>query len=69
MITKTNGRMGLGKAAEPTGIIAEMLKCAGEAGVFKVYDLVEAIILKGFIPSNRELLPWQRRETTGIGPV
>ncbi|MCU7898061.1 MAG: hypothetical protein KZQ61_05230, partial [Candidatus Thiodiazotropha sp. (ex Lucinoma aequizonata)] len=52
MITKAISKMGLGKAAGPSGIIAEMLKPAGEAGAVEVRDLVEVIISEGRIPTD-----------------
>ena len=42
------------KAAGPSGIIAEMLKPLGEAGVAEVRDLIEDIISEGCIP-----IDWQ----------
>lgn len=54
MITEAIGRMGLGKAAGPSGIIAEMLRPAGEAGASLVRDLIEAIICEGRIPTDWE---------------
>ena len=44
--------MASGKAAGPSGIVAEMLKPAGEAGAEEVRDLVENIISEGCIPTD-----------------
>ena len=44
MITKSINKMTSGKAAGPSGIVAEMLKPLGEAGVAEVCNLVEDII-------------------------
>ena len=41
-----------GKAAGPSGIVAEMLKPVGEAGAVEVRDLIEDIISEGFIPTD-----------------
>ena len=52
MITKAITKMASGKAAGPSGIVAEILKPVGEAGAEKVCDLVENIILEGCIPTD-----------------
>ena len=44
--------MASGKAAGPSGIVAEMLKLVGEAGAEEVCDLVENIISEGCIPTD-----------------
>ena len=44
--------MASGKAAGPSGIVAEMLKPVGEAGAVEVRDLIEDIILEGCIPTD-----------------
>ena len=44
--------MASGKAAGPSGIVAEMLKPAGEAGAVEVRDLIEDIISEGCIPTD-----------------
>ena len=54
MITKAINKMASGKAAGPSGIVAEMLKPLGEAGVAEVRDLIEDIISEGYIP-----IDWQ----------
>ena len=38
--------MDSGKAAGPSGIVAEMLKPVGEAGALEVRDLIEDIIIQ-----------------------
>ena len=45
-------KMASGKAAGPSGIVAEMLKPVGEGGAEKVRDLVENIISEGCIPTD-----------------
>ena len=52
MITKAITKMASGKAAGPSGIVAEMLKPVGEAGAEEVRDLVENIISEGCIPAD-----------------
>ena len=54
MITKAITKMASGKAAGPSGIVAEMLKPVTEAGAEGVGDLVENIISEGCIP-----IDWQ----------
>ena len=54
MITKAINKMASGKAAGPSGIVAEMLKPVGEAGAVEVRDLIEDIISEGCI-----LTDWQ----------
>ena len=44
--------MKAGKAAGPSGIGAEMLTAAGEAGVLRVTDLCNVIVKEGRIPSD-----------------
>ena len=50
MITKAINKMASGKAAGPSGIVAEMP--VGEAGAEEVRDLVENIISEGCIPTD-----------------
>ena len=45
-------KMASGKAAGPSGIVAEMLKPVGEAGAVEVRDLIEDIISEGCIPTD-----------------
>ena len=52
MITKAISKMASGKAAGPSGIVAEMLKPVGEAGTVEVCDLIEDIISEGCIPTD-----------------
>ena len=52
MITKAITKMASGKAAGPSGIVAEMLKRVGEAGAEEVCDLVENIISEGCSPTD-----------------
>ena len=51
-ITKAISKMASGKAAGPSGIVAEMLKPVGEAGAVEVCDLIEDIISEGCIPTD-----------------
>src|SRR5260221_14364496 len=43
-------KMKIGKAAGPSGVVAEMLKAAGEAGILWVTDVCNAIVKEGRIP-------------------
>ena len=52
MIIKAISKMASGKAAGPSGIVAEMLKSVGEAGAVEVRDLIEDIISEGCIPTD-----------------
>ena len=52
MITKAISKIASGKAAGPSGIVAEMLKPVGEAGAVEVRDLIEDIISEGCIPTD-----------------
>ena len=52
MITKAISKMASGKAAGPSGIVAEKLKPVGEAGAVEVRDLNEDIISEGCIPTD-----------------
>ena len=61
MITKAISKMASGKAAGPSGIVAEMLKPIGEAGAVEVRDLIEDIILEGCIPTD-----WQKSVTVNL---
>ena len=44
--------MASGKAAGPSGIVADMLKPVGEAGAVEVRDLIEDFISEGGIPTD-----------------
>ena len=55
LIRKALSKMKMGKAAGPSGIIAEMLKAAGEEGVELVRQLVEAVFRSGEIPKDWEV--------------
>ena len=52
MITKTIKKTASGKAGGPSGIIAEMLKPLGTAGIAEVCDLVVEIISEGSIQTD-----------------
>ena len=52
MITKVISKMASGKAAGPSGIVAEMLKPVGESGAIEVRHLIEDIISEGRIPTD-----------------
>ena len=46
MISRAVQKMGMNKAAGPSGIVAEMLKPSGNEGIRLIRDLIEAIILE-----------------------
>ena len=52
MITKAISKMASGKAAGPSGIVAEMLKPVGESGAIEVRHLTDDIISEGRIPTD-----------------
>ena len=54
MVAKAIKKMSLGKAAGPSGIVAEMLKPTGDAGVTLICELFEAIVREGHIPADWE---------------
>ena len=54
LICKALSRMKFGKAAGPSGVLAEMLKAAGEEGIELTRDLVEAVFSTGVIPKDWE---------------
>ena len=55
MVIKAINKMSLGKAAGPSGIVAEMLKAANSSGASMIRDLIEGIIFENRIPSE-----WQK---------
>ena len=52
MITKAISKMASGKAAVPSGVVAEMQKPVGESGAIEVRHLIEDIISEGRIPTD-----------------
>src|SRR5664279_6408740 len=42
----------LGKAAGPSGVVAEMLKAAGDVGIQLMTDLCNAVVTEGKIPQD-----------------
>ena len=52
MITTAINKMASGKTAGSSGIVVEMLKPLGVAGVAEVCDLVEDIISEGCFPTD-----------------
>lgn len=54
MIRKAIKKMKCGKAAGPSGIVAEMLKASGEEGVDMLRQLTEAIICGDAVPKDWE---------------
>ena len=54
MVSKSVSKMKLGKAASPSGVVAEMLKAAGEQCYTMLADLANSIIYNNRIPSDWE---------------
>ena len=54
MITKAISKMASSKAAGPSGIVAEILKPAGEVGAVEVRHVIEDIISEGRIPTDSQ---------------
>ena len=52
LIRKALKKMKCGKAAGPSGIIAEMLKAAGEVGIELLTELTEVVFCNGVIPMD-----------------
>ena len=52
LIRKALRKMKYGKAAGPSGIIAEMLKAAGEVGIELLTELTGVVFCKGVIPTD-----------------
>ena len=61
MVRKAINKMSLGKAAGPSGIVAEMLKAAGSSGASMIRNLIEDIILKNRIPFE-----WQESHIVSV---
>ena len=51
-IRKAHGKMKCDKAVGPSGIIAKMLKAAGEQSIVLLRDLTEAVFNDGVIPKD-----------------
>ena len=61
MVRKAINKISLGKAAGPSGIVAEMLKAAGSSGASLIRDLIEDIIFENRIPSE-----WQESHIVNV---
>ena len=61
MVRKAINKMSLGKAAGPSGIVAEMLKAAGSSGASMIRDLIEDIIFVNRIPCE-----WQESHIVSV---
>ena len=53
-VAKNNTYMKTGKAAGPSGIVAEMLNASGDTGARLVADLANDMVRNGVIPSDWE---------------
>ena len=51
-VEATIGKMKLGKAAGPSGVVADMLKAAGEDGTRWMTELCNAVVRDGKIPED-----------------
>ena len=54
MVKEAIAKMKAGKAAGPSGIVAEMVQAAGDAGATLIRDLATAIIRDGKVPTDWE---------------
>ena len=61
MVRKVINKMSLGKAAGPSGIVAEVLKAAGSSGASMIRDLIEDIIFENSVPSE-----WQESHIVSV---
>ena len=61
MVGKAINKMNLGKAADPSGVVAEMLKAAGSSGASMIRDFIEDIIFENRIPSE-----WQESHIVSV---
>ena len=61
MVRKAINKMTFGKAAGPSGIVAEVLKAAGSSGASMIRDLIEDIIFENHIPSE-----WQESHIVSV---
>ena len=52
MVRKAVSKMIPGKAAGPSGVVSEMIKASGGAGIELIRDLINAIIAQNCIPSD-----------------
>ena len=55
MVRKAVEKMKKRKAAGPSGIVAEMIRAAGEPGIEMISDLLNQIIREGVVPAEWEL--------------
>ena len=55
MVRKSISKMRNGKAAGPSGVLSEMVKATGKAGVGMITDLLNQIIIEGVIPAEWKL--------------
>ena len=55
MVREAVSKMKKGKAAGPSGVVAEMLKAAGETGIEMITNLTNQIVIEGVIPEDWDL--------------
>ena len=54
MVKKAISQLKAGKAPDPSGIVVEMMRAAGDMGASMIHDLAVAIIHDGKVPSDWE---------------
>ena len=54
LVRRALSKMKCGKAAGPSGIIAEMLKATGDEGIERMRQIADAVITEGVIPKDWE---------------
>ena len=55
MVREAVSKMKKGKAAGPSGVVAEMLKAAGKTGIEMITNLINQIVSEGVIPADWDL--------------
>ena len=55
MVREAVSKMKKAKAAGPSGVVAEMLKAAGETGIEMITNLTNQIVREGVIPADWDL--------------
>ena len=55
MVRQAVSKMKKGEAAGPSGVVAEMLKAAGETGIEMITNMTNRIVRKGVIPADWDL--------------
>ena len=61
------GKMRQGKSAGPTGVVAKMLKAAGETGTLGMDDVCNAVVKDGKVPEDWSRSSWMVNVYKGKG--